>query len=95
MAGKGSEKVKAAPVEDYPERPYDEAVRSPEDTVLAEGRTGAVDQYPRYHEVFKTLKPGPAHDQTTYEEAILDAQPKPTKAEVKAEAEALPEVTAP
>jgi hypothetical protein len=54
-----------------------------------------VDQYPRYHEVFKTLKPGPAHDQTTYEEAILDAQPKPTKAEVKSEAEALPEVTAP
>lgn len=65
--------VELAPVEDADERPYAEAVRSPEDTAAVEARFH-LDQIEDYHAENPTLDTsGPEHDPEVQREVRMQA----------------------
>lgn len=66
--------VTLAPVDNYPERPDSESVRTVEEAVIAEGRALQVDQDPTYHERHPpTDVTGPQYDAELVQQTLAAA----------------------
>lgn len=82
--------ITLAPVDKYK---AESEHRSPEETVLAEGRVGQTDQIEDYHEVHPTLDTtGPEHDPALRDRLLAEAQKAPSKTAVKEAAKEVPPV---
>lgn len=66
-----AKKPKIAGVDDYAERPYEEAKADPKEIEAVENRQP--DQIADYHKKHPTLKPGPAHEEEPPTEEPGDA----------------------